>query len=252
MNLKSKLAAAVLMISSASMAQASTYNVSATFDDGGMQAQTVFNGSFNWDGSTVSNFTGLLSESMWGWNSSRSGGVFDSNGTAANGMSAAGYQGNVYAKPGGYMDNEAPLLNLNYQLASSTSGNLVTVSTFLQNSTDVVDGGGFDVVSTDNAMKFGNNNAFFTLVFDKTNLANTVATTNQIVYGDMTPLALMMPMLKGSIGMTGYASGGSMGGAPVSLSITPAAVPVPAAVWLFGSALFGLAGFKGRKSALSA
>lgn len=32
------------------------------------------------------------------------------------------------------------------------------------------------------------------------------------------------------------------------VTVTPAAVPVPAAVWLFGSALFGLIGFKRKKT----
>ena len=133
---------------------------------------------------------------MFGWDGSR----FDSNGTASGGINAgsvigSGYLANVYNKT--YANNEAPLLNLTNQLASSTAGDLVTVSTFLQNSTDVVTGGGYDVVSANNAITYGNKNAFFTLVFDKTNLADTSATTSQIVYGDMTALGLMMPMLTG-------------------------------------------------------
>ena len=251
------ITALLLTMANASMAQASVYNVSATFDDGGMQAQTVFNGSFNWDGTgTVSNFKGLLSESMFGWSGSR----FDSNGTGSGGMNAgsvigSGYLANVYNKPGGYANNEAPLLNLTNQLASSTAGNLVTVSTFLQNSTNVVTGGGYDVVSANNAMTYGNKNAFFTLVFDKTNLANTLATTSQIVYGDMTALGLMMPMLTGTLGMTGYIGTweDQWAARPLALSITEvAAVPLPAAVWLFGSALVGLLGLGRRKSVLPA
>ncbi|MDT8283315.1 MAG: VPLPA-CTERM sorting domain-containing protein [Gammaproteobacteria bacterium] len=38
-----------------------------------------------------------------------------------------------------------------------------------------------------------------------------------------------------------------MGGVPLSLSITPSAVPVPAAVWLFGSGLLGLVGVARRR-----
>ena len=66
---KIKLAAALVMAGSVSMAQAALYNVSANFFDGGIQGQTQFTGSFDWDGNTgtVSNFTGLLSESMWAW-----------------------------------------------------------------------------------------------------------------------------------------------------------------------------------------
>ncbi|MCK9607318.1 MAG: hypothetical protein M0R33_12825 [Methylomonas sp.] len=251
MNLKTRLSAAIVLATSASMAQASVYNVSATFTDGGMQGETVFNGSFDWDGTTVSNFSGLLSESMFGWN----GTAFDSNGSSAGGMNGAAYSTNVYAKPGGYALNDAPLLNLTHQLVSSTSGNLVTVTSFLQNSTDVVTGGGYDVTVT--PMAYGtmgdgnirNYNAFFTLVFDSTNLTDTSATADQIVYGDMTALGLMGPMLTGSMGMTAFSGGGSMGGAPLSLSISEVApVPVPAAGWLFGSALLSLLGASRRKS----
>ncbi len=244
-NLKTKLGASLLLAASASMAHATTYDVSAVFSDGGIQGVTQFNGSFDWNGTSVSNFTGLLSESMYGWN----GSYFDSNGTAAGGVNAAAYSGNVYAKPGGYANNEAPLLNLTNQLASSTSGGLVTVSAFLQNSTDVVSGGGYNVTGG-NAMTFGNNNAFFTLTFDASNPLNTTSTWSQSVYGDFTALGVMGPMLTGSVGMTGYLAGGSMGGMPISLSV--AAVPLPAAVWLFSGALMGLFGVSRRKFVLPA
>ena len=124
----------------------------------------------------------------------------------------------------------------------------------MQNSTDVVTPSGYDVVSTNNATTSGNNNAFFTLVFDKTNLANTAATTSQIVYGDMTSLGLD----DADVDRHGRydritSSGGSMGGTPVALSIRGGtAVPLPAAVWLFGSALVGLLGLGRRKSVLPA
>jgi hypothetical protein len=244
------LATSVLLIANVTMTQAATsYNVSATFSDGGIQGQTLFNGSFDWNGSSVTNFSGLLSESMWGWNAT-------SNDFKV-GTKTAGpaYTGNVYAKPGGYSANEAPLLNLTHQLASSTSGGLVTVSTFLQNSTDVVSGGGY-YVEGGNAMAYGypnnairNNNAFFTLVFDASNPINTASTFNKIVYADETALGMMGPMLTGWVGMTGYGdstNAGSMGGYPLSLIITQnAAVPVPAAIWLFASALAGM-GLFGR------
>jgi hypothetical protein len=173
-------------------------------------------------------------------------------------MSAGNWQGDVYGL-GTYNTNEAPLLNLTHQLASSISGNLVTVTTFLKNSTDVVAGGGYDVITGDNAMTYGNNNAFFTLTFDMTNITNEL--TDSIVYGDFTALGMMMPMLTGPVGMTAYSmsapgsagAGGSMGGAPLSLSITEvAAVPLPGAVWLFGGALLSLFGANRRKSVLPA
>jgi hypothetical protein len=238
------LAVSLLMFAGAPGVQANTYAVSASFSDGGIQGKTLFNGSFDWNGSSVTNFSGLLSESMWGWNAT------SNNFTMGTLTAGSAYTGNVYAKPGGYSANEAPLLNLTHQLASSTSGGLVTVSTFLQNSTDVVAGGGY-YVEGGNAMAYGNpdnatrnNNAFFTLVFDVSNPGNTPSTFNKIVYGDETALGMMGPMLTGWVGMTGYGdstNAGSMGGYPLSLNITEiTAVPVPAAIWLFASALAGL------------
>ena len=85
------------------------------------------------------------------------------------------------------------------------------------------------------------------------NLTDTSATKSQIVYGDMSALGLMQPMLTGTVGMTGWGDGtvgnaGSMGGYPIALNIT--AVPLPAAVWLFGSALVGLLGLGRRQSSV--
>jgi hypothetical protein len=246
MSTKNKLGLALMLSACASLAQAATYNVSAVFSDGGTQGKTTFTGSFDWDGTTVSNFQGYLSESMWGWNANLND--FHSKGAAGTacmgagmGMCAGSYDNLVSNNPG-TVAGEAPLRRLTNQLVDTSSGNQQTVTTFLQNSTDVVMGGGYDVQGT--SMKFGNNNAFFTLVFDKTNPSDTTLTSNLMVYGDMTPLALMGPMLTGSMGMTGLNGGGAMGGAPWSLSIT--AVPVPAAVWLFGSALAGM-GIIGRR-----
>jgi hypothetical protein len=258
MNRRTKLAAAIALACCATLAQATTYDVSAVFYDGGVQGVTTFDGSFDWNSSTgtVSNFTGMLSESMWAWDTAKGTFTVGNNGV---GMKATGYTGEVYSKA--YTENQAPLLNLTYQLASSTSGNLVTVSTFLQNNTDVVSGGGYDVVSTDNAMAYGwngplasdhtsrNYNGFFTLVFDKTDPTNTSATFNQIVYGDETSLGMMGPMLTGWLGMTGYGDGsnkfGSMGGYPMSLTIAQA-VPEPETYAMMMAGL-GLVGFMSRR-----
>lgn len=237
-----RLAGGLSLLACASLAQATTYDVSATFADGGIQRQTVFTGSFDWNAGTqtVSNFTGLLSESMWSWDAAQA--TFTMTGSA--GMSAAGYTQYVYSTS--YGQGDAPLLDLTHQLAASVSGDLVTVTTFLQNSTDAVSGGGY-AVTGGNATPYGNSNAFFTLVFNTADITNTSATLTQIVYGDFSPLGLMGPMLTGMAGMTGYDGGGSMGGYPISLSIT--AVPVPAAAWLFGSGLTGWCAAGLRKSA---
>jgi hypothetical protein len=265
-NLKTKLGVSLLLAASVSMAQASTYDVSATFSDGGVQGKTFFNGSFNWDGTSVTNFTGDLTESMWAWNVATSSWTSGFNGTGSTTNNPA-YLGAIYAKPGGYAQNEAPLLHMAFDtlVPTTTSGGLVTAMTFLQNSTDVVFGGGYDVSNTTGTpMAFGmgvqanrNNNGFFTLVFDAANPTNTSAVWDKTVYADETRLGMMGPLLTGWMGMTGFGNAndaGSMGGFPTALSITaaPAAVPLPAAVWLFGAGLMGLFGANRRKHALTA
>jgi len=280
MNLKTKLAASILLASSVSMAQATTYSVASVFGDGGMQSQTTFDGTFDWDGSSVTNFNGLLSQAMWGWNSARSGGVFDSNGTAALGMQSLGtgmmgttagvdYANKVYAKPGGYADDEAPLLELTHQLASVTAGGVVTTSVFLNandtnvytNDGTVAGGGNYDIGNDepfgDLVGNMGNTNqnfnAYFTLVFDEMNPMDTSVTFGEMVYGDCTALGLMSNMLVGDLCMTAHQFGGSMGGSPASLAISEvSAVPVPAAAWLFGGALMSLFGANRRKNVLPA
>lgn len=256
------IGAAVAMLAGAPV-QATTYDVSARFFDGGIQGQTLFNGSFDWDGTTVSNFEGLLSSSMWAWDSAannfknKKGGFMD-----------AQYLDLANNCPGdvctGYAQGESPWLNLGYQLASSVSGDYVTVTTFKVNSTDVVAGGGYDVWGTNattdpnNAYAFGmpdqnarNNNAFFTLVFNKNNPTDTSLTFNQIVYADETRFGMMGPMVTGWLGMTGHidhgAGAGSMGGYPTNLTIT-AAVPEPEtyAMMLAGLVVIGAVATRGK------
>lgn len=231
-------------ILAASAAQATTYEVSARFTDGGIQGQTLFYGSFDWDGTVVSNFQGLLSTSMWAWDSGSSN--FKNK---KGGLMGAQYLELANNCPGnvcsGYAPGEPAWLKLGYQLASSVNGNYVTVTTFRVNSTDVVAGGGYDVFG--NTTAYGspdqgnrNNNAFFTLVFDKNDPTNTTMTWDDMVYADMTRFGMMMPMVTGWMGMTAHSAGGSMGGLPASLSIT-AAVPEPEtyAMFLAGLGLVG-------------
>lgn len=270
--LKAAVAVCALTVSIVPMAQATTYHVYADFYDGGWQGHTFFDGSFDWDGSTLSNFSGFLSEAMWGWSDSGTNGAgFYANGTGGGLFADAVYTSQVYTKPGGYADDEAPLLHLTYDnlVVPSIAGGYVTATTFLQNSSDVVWGGGYDVKTDAGNYAYGsclmgtsfcdgnerNYNAFFTLVFDAADPTDTSATWNQIVYADDTSLGTISPMLSGVEGMTGFDDMdyfGSMGGYPAELSITAAPVPVPGAVWLFGSALTSLLAVVRRKRAFLA
>jgi len=246
------LAAALLAVMPAAQA-APFYAVSATFSDGGIQRQTTFQGRFDWDGTNVTNFRGFLSQSMWAWDAST--GHYRAGMMSSSGFASDVWSGNLATRVTG----DAPLLYLTHQLASATANGRVTVTTFLKNSTDVVMGGGYDVTGG-NGMAFGfpnnanrNHNAFFTLEFDASNPTNAFLAST--VYGDMTALGLMGPMLTGWMGMTGFGDGssrqnaGSMGGFPTTLSVTH--VPVPAAIWLFGGAALSLAGMGRRRSAVS-
>jgi len=274
MYLKTKLAAVALILGSISVAQATSYTVSSSFSDGGVQGVTNFNGTFDWDGASVTNFTGFLSESMWTWDSAMMGGMGDfKNGMgmsatmmeAAQGLTPGTAYADVYAAS--YADGDAPLLNLTHQIASTTSAGLVTASVFLQGdgmgnaNTDVIRTGGYDVADPVNGgTKYGffdgnvaNQNAFYTLTFDAADPLNTSALQLSSVYGDCTSLGLMSNMLSGSACMTGLPNGanGSMGGSATALSISQvSAVPVPAAAWLFGGALMSLFGANRRKNIL--
>ncbi len=46
---------------------------------------------------------------------------------------------------------------------------------------------------------------------------------------------------------TGYTDNGQSGSSASGFTLTPSAVPIPAAIWMFGSALVGLVGFGRRK-----
>jgi hypothetical protein len=207
------------------MAHAQTYSIAAEFyEDATNGNNTFFNGTFDWDGSSVVNLQGTMNSSM-----------YPVDPTSWNGF---------------------PLMNLTYQLdGTSISGDIVTASVFLKNTTDVYRGGGYDGAASE-FLKYGgkfgsdyplisgevpNQNAFFTLVFDKTSMAGVV---DQMVYGDCTAGGLM-----GNFCMAGEITGTSpMYATPLSLSITEvSAVPLPAAVWLFGSALAGLAGINRKR-----
>lgn len=218
----------VAITGSSSFASVVTYNVTGVlFEPMTQPDNTTFVGSFDWDGTTVSNLHGTMNSSMWA--------VDDVNPD--------------------YI-NTYPLLHLNYQLAQSIDGNIVTASVFLQNTTDVFLGGGYhsgDIFRYGSTI-FGpnaeaiNDNAYFTLSFDKTTMAGVVS---NMVYGDCTAGGMM-----GEVCMTGHSpttnslghlvQSGTMRAYPQSLTIT--AVPIPATLWLFGSALMGLTGISRKRA----
>ena len=222
MNRKTKWLIFWLLTANIGMAQAQTFSVAGEFKEyltNGVN--TYFDGTFDWDGVSVTNLQGKMNSSMYPVNN------VDPD-----------YVGSF------------PLMNLTFQLGGTQiSGNTVTASVFLKNTTDVYRGGGFDGVSSEFVMYGGgvgsllpvipgetpNENAFFTLVFDKATMAGVV---DKMVYGDCTAGGLMSAWC-----MAGEITGTSpMFAGPLSLSITPVTVPVPSVAWLFVGAVAGLLG----------
>jgi len=219
---KQLLTASMLIITSIPVAQAVavTYNVTGTLLEPMTQPlNTVFNGSFNWDGFTVTDLHGTMNSSMYLTD--------DINPDYA---------------------STFPLMYLNHQLSQNVDGNIVTASVFLENTTDVFLDGGYQ---TGDMFRYGstvfgsndneyNDNAYFTFSFDKTDMSGVLET---LAYADCTAGGMM-----GEFCMTGHKLFGTMSASPLSLQIS--AVPIPAAVWLFGSALLGMIGVS-RKRTLS-
>ena len=204
----------VLLVLSSNLTQASVvkYSVTGIFADAIYPTQ--FDGSFDWNGTEVSSFHGKMNSSMW------------------------------------EVDNETPdystrfpIMHLDYQLAQSVDGNIVTASVFKENTTDVFRGEGYQTKDVDFYGYYDGNtrnwNAYFTFAFDKTTMEGVLS---EMVYGDCTDGGMM-----GATCMTGHQFGGTMGAVPSTIEITPQVVPVPAAVWFFGTALAGLVGVSRRR-----
>ena len=232
MNLKTKLAATLLMIGSASMAQATSYSVEGIFTEpmamGG--TTTEFNGGFNWDTSlsfaaNTANIglTGMMNSSM----------AF---------------------MPG------SPNLSLTKNVLTSLSGSVVTASVFLNEGTGVFATGGYDATVPSGGFlgtTSGTGNAYFTFSFDTAGgmVADTGLTTT-MQYGDCTSDGMMGPSCMTGFGVVSDGNNnnnGTMRGYAQSLTISEvSAVPVPAAAWLFGGALVSLFGANRRKNVLPA
>jgi len=195
----------LVLTASVSTGQASIvkYEVQGVFFEPMTQqvGNTVFNGAFDWDGGIVSNLNGTMNSSMY---------VTD----------------DINPDYG----QTFPLMRLNYQLAQDIDGNIVTASVFLKNTTDVFLDGGY---RKGDFFTNGDENAYFSFSFDKESMKGNL---ESIVYADCTQAGMM-----GKFCMTGSSLVGTMNAVPFSLTISEvSAVPVPAAVWLFGSALLGL------------
>ena len=270
MNLKTKLAASAILLSSISAAQATTYDVHGMFYESLTNGRmTEFVGSFDWDESTktVSNFSGTMNESMRGYwdtltpanayNSSpvvlgqpyphymlelASDGGANYNQTASAGLATA----TVYRNPGddvvfasGGNGFQAPVPNtenasfkvvFNYDTATGAITTTGLYNAFSNNTPSADQGPNSPAFSAGNGM------------YDAT-------LVNQMEYGDCT-LGSMMMM---NNCMAGESTGSSMMmGIPYALEITAAPVPVPAAAWLFGGALMSLFGANRRKKVLPA
>ncbi|MCK9607317.1 MAG: VPLPA-CTERM sorting domain-containing protein [Methylomonas sp.] len=218
------LLASVLVFANVSIAEAAiaTYNVTGVFAEPATTVgHTTFNGTFSWDAATetVSELRGTMNSAMYPAD-------------------------DINPNP----PQSYPLMHLNYQLAQAIEGNIVTTSVFLKDTTDVFTGGGY-ATTADNATYYGyldgntrNYNAYFTFAFDKTTMSGIA---DSIVYADCTEGGMMGPLC-----MTGHnlPEKGTMGAFPLSLTITGvAAVPLPTAVWLFGSTLAGLIGMNRKR-----
>jgi len=222
--------ALMVAITSITVAQANvTYNVEGVFFEPNAY-NTVFTGTFDWDSdtNTLSNLTGVMNSSMF------------------------------------FVEDDQNL-TLDNNLITSMSGSIVTSSIFLNTSSVVFATGGYDasVVGVVGdiftwggvAPSLNPQNAYFTFSFDT---AAGVLTPTEIgstmQYGDCTSAGMMGPFCMTAFGDSISELGeplvgeGTMSG--FSSSLTISAVPVPAAVWLFGSALLGILGVS-RKRTLS-
>jgi hypothetical protein len=197
------------MLAGAQMAQAAVYDVTGVFVEPMAAYDTTFVGTFDWDGTTLSGLQGVMNASM-------------------------------------YSDVPSYTLTNQFDFTYNAMTGDVVASVFIIDSTDVFYGGGYN---TGDTLKLGalggadgftpNENVYFTLAFNANTMLGNV---DQMVYGDCSPTGLM-----GDTCMTGHILRGTMGATPLSLDIT--AVPVPAAVWLFGSGLLGMVGVARRKLA---
>lgn len=219
------------MIATVQTAQAVvvTYNVSQTYAEPMLSYDTMFTGSFQYDTDTqtVSNLAGTLTQAM----------------------TCAG---------GGGVCNTLSLDNQLHAEYDATLGGLL-VTTFKNTDTNTLSTmGGGDGWSPDSMpMYYGYptginpENAYARVFVNTTDptAALTQAQINMLAYADCNPGSMMgAGMCMTGTTVEGYGQLGSMSGYPISQTIEVAPVPVPAAVWLFGSGLLGLVRVARRKA----
>jgi len=273
MNLKTKLAAGIILLAGVSAAQATTYTVDGMFNEpmvngANTDNDTEFHGQFdaNWDGSmwTVSNFSGRMNASMQGGYTATGLDYVNYGQADANGSGTGNEINDQIADIG---STGLYMLTLDQNLQQNDDGSRVTASIFKENTSDVYMGGGYNTpMMMMDSMKYGpmdagadsNENAYFTLVFDHDGMGNitslglqtAAAVVDSMIYGDCTVGSLMGG---GSMCMAAEPNMVSMmAGTATSLEINVSAVPVPAAAWLFGGALMSLIGANRRKNVLPA
>lgn len=207
----------------AAQAAVTTYQVTQTYDqvvynNTHPSWDTVFTGTFQYDdvAHTVSNLQGTLTQAMTGNTASRT---------------------------------------LSFQRASTYDATLggLRVSTFLLDSTDVFQGGGY---ATGGMKEFGNQNAYVTVFVPTAALtaALTPDQTDALAYGDCTPGSLMGMGMGAKTCMTGWVNhtkanlaGGTMQGTyPITQTISAVPEPRAALLMLLGLPLLALRRRAGR------
>ncbi|MEQ1637009.1 MAG: VPLPA-CTERM sorting domain-containing protein [Methylococcales bacterium] len=235
MKMKTPLLVTALVLASTNVltAQASivNYNIAAEFTEptaaGG---NTTFHGSFAWDTATqsISGLQGTMNSSMVDPQPTPAEDIL-LTGTFTQSASGAYTVASVYK-------------NTSTSIFKPASATETQVGQFVfRNSNGIDVSKQIDVGVTQNA--------FFTFAFDSSN--PTLSNLSLMSYADCTANGMMMQIcMTGHEGTPAYPADGTMGATPLSLTIS--AVPVPAAAWLFGTALTGLGLVRRRKSALAA
>jgi hypothetical protein len=243
--LKSALAVSALMIGSLPLAHAATtYNVAADlFESTAAGGDTTFHATFAWDPATqtILSLSGTMNSSM--------------------------------VDPQPTPPEDIILNGLVTQQTYSENGNNWIVATVYKNGTSSIFKPAAATETQIGAFVFRNSNgidvskqvdsgitqnAFATFAFNPTD--PTQSNLWLTSYADCTTNGMMMQICMTGHAGPGHTGGGApaylglgtMGAYPSSLSITSTAVPVPAAAWLFGSALMGLFGVGRRQRALNA